>query len=144
MMAQALSPVVERLDTVIALLEALGHTLALLPVTASPQRHDAGTSQRPVTPQGPQAVPQPSPQVLGTYDPHGAVVRIQALRAKGRAMTASPPCCSQKGFPRAPDTPGRGVPCAICLGAMGSRPREGLLRRVGRGRYVITPPQQDA
>ena len=103
-MSQGLAPLVERLDRAIALLEALCCTLGQQHAAATLQRQAAGTPQGHVLPQ----TPQPSPQVLGTYDPLAAVARMQVLRREGLSYDHIAAMLQAEGVPTRAGHPWQG------------------------------------
>jgi len=57
----------------------------------------ASGSQR--QPEGQPPHDTPSPQLLGTYDPHAATARIQTLRRQGLSLTRIADMLTQEGIP---------------------------------------------
>jgi hypothetical protein len=98
-LSQALAPLLTRLNMLIARLDTLCQTLAHLAVTVTPQGQIAAATDRGDIPAAPHATPQPSPQILGLYDPRAGAARIRDLRQQGLSYTLIALQLTREGIP---------------------------------------------
>jgi hypothetical protein len=85
-LSQALSPLVDRLDSVIALLEALRHTLEQQDAAAAPRRQDARLSQGHAAATPPEPPPDPVLAQIRRWQDEGMTLRAIAARLNAEGV----------------------------------------------------------